>query len=152
MEGVVICPTIQVVITCFPIEVVGALCAIEGVIAGSPVDKIGSTVACDIVVEGIAGATDGGGAGQVQPLEVRSQGEGYLRIDRIIAAGGAVFGDGIQGGVDTVGVVAVPPYTEVVADCPYRLVVAVVATEEIIADIAVKGVVAPPPRIESLPP
>src|SRR6185295_6625982 len=75
---------------------VGAESAVDDVIAG---------IACDGVVELVAGAIDGGGAGQDEILEIGAQRVADRSVDRVDAFA-RILGDDIAGVVDVECVVA----------------------------------------------
>src|SRR5439155_254501 len=77
----------------------------HGVGAGTAVDEVGAAVADDAVVQLVAGAGDVGAAGELQFLDIGRECVADAGLDCVVAGVG-VFGHGVAGVVDDVGVVA----------------------------------------------
>ncbi|MNF58618.1 hypothetical protein D3C84_401830 [compost metagenome] len=77
----------------------------QAVDPGAAVEDVVRGVAGDLVGQGVAGAVDGGRAGEEQVLEVGAEGMGDRRKDAVHAGGGGL-GHAVGRAVDDIGVIA----------------------------------------------
>ena len=122
-------------------EGIEALAAGQRVAAQAAVQAVGTDVAGNRVVEAVAGAVDGGLAGQDQVFHMIRKGVADGAENRVRAFAG-VLGHHVGGVVHHVGVVAVAAGHGVVAGAAVERVVAVPAVQRVVADAAEKGIVA----------
>ena len=106
----------------------------QGVATGAAIEDVVGAIADDHVVEGIAGAVDGAGAGEAEVLHIgnRCQGEGHRGLNRV-CAGVERFRNGVGGGINAVGVVAVAAHKRVNPSSPIEAVIAGATAEAVVA-------------------
>ncbi len=138
-QGVVAGTAVEEVVAVVPVEGVVAAEAVDLVVTRPAVEDVRAAVAGDDVVQGVAGAVDVGGAGQVEVFNVVGERIGDRRLDRV-GAFVDVLGDDVAHVVHDVGVVAGVARHGIGIETAVEGVVAVAAVEGVVTLAAGKGV------------